>query len=44
MEYRDRVRIAAMQILMQQGGLSADDVAQRAEVFADAMCKVRNGK
>jgi len=44
MEYRDRVRIAAMQILMQQGGLSAADVAQRAEVFADAMCKVRNGK
>jgi len=44
MEYRDRVRIAAMQALMQQPGLSAEDIAKKAEVFADAMCKVRNGK
>jgi len=42
MEYRDRVRIAAMQALMAQGPCSALDIAQRAEVFADEMCKVRN--
>jgi len=44
MEYRDRVRIAAMQILMQQGGISADDIAKKAEVFADAMCSQRATK
>jgi len=44
MEYRDRVMIAAMQELIRQGGLSADDVAQRAEVFADAMEAKRDSK
>ena len=44
MDYSDRVRIAAMQELMRQGQLSAEDIAKRAEVFGQAMVKERNGK
>jgi len=43
MEYSDRVRMAAMQELMRQGQLSAEDIAKRAEVFVQAMVKERNG-
>lgn len=44
MDYSDRVRIAAMQALMTQGGLSAEDIAVRANTIADEMCKVRNAQ
>lgn len=42
MEYRDRVRIAAMQALINRGQLTADEIVKMADVFADEMCKVRN--
>jgi hypothetical protein len=44
MDYSDRVRIAAMQELMRQGQLSAEDIAKRAEVFVQAMVKERNAQ